>query len=826
MSVAGRNVKRSVPRIHASRSHPQLLRELAAASRSAFSNAEQPWDPSRDRHIAPDPGRGFLDCLALPLHILWTYQEAWAREGFLDTLEMPVSRARLLELVATAPTPAIAATGLQHFHVKPGRSTTLQPGFKISAPAANGKAQASFETLVAANVSYESNSFLPYLTGVAALAPTTGDIAYSAQLLEPLVVTPLPGEALQSQLEKRLAAGRAGDTQTRNAQRQQARALARAETLTELQNTGEVDPFSAAFQQLCEEVCEAQRLANEVPVDAAFAPLSEAQEILLGQIGNIAKRHPSAMNDLEAALCRNADESDSEWSRRLDQTTNFLDTLVTSLMQNARDQLARLHGPDSLSALDRAYRNEKTNAINTPARGLAAAGTDSLFLLPHLDGSDTAPRTQADVLRPGDWLVVGETLDSIDRDGAPVRKQHYREAVRITRVREEIPPGGSLASPMTRIVFEPSLSRNYNLNTVELLGNMVPVSHGNGIRRTVTHTQIANTGVELTSEPLTWLPDPRAPAGRTATVSLRINGQDWVQVPLANSADAPPGAYFLSVDPEGIARLMVGAGEIDAPIPVDARIEITYREGAGTNGNRAAHQVYELASANSAVDSTFNPLPVAGGVAAETPEQTQRAGIGASILDRAVSVGDVRTLTLAYGSVHRARVFRDALRSRTRLNVVVSGHEGDALDPSDLSALHAFLAARVAPGVILHIENRRLAELRARIRLAINAGADPLTIVAIARARLGLERLLDEPLGLLDPKNSELGADVNLSDLHGALADIPDLHSVHIEALHLQGVASMRADRIAIESRALPVWANSAPDREPVELVWEEARDL
>ena len=45
--------------------------------------------------IAPDLGRGFLDSYALALHVLWTYQQSWAEEGFLPTARLPASAARL-----------------------------------------------------------------------------------------------------------------------------------------------------------------------------------------------------------------------------------------------------------------------------------------------------------------------------------------------------------------------------------------------------------------------------------------------------------------------------------------------------------------------------------------------------------------------------------------------------------------------------------------------------------------------------------------------------------------------------------------------------------
>jgi len=821
-----RSPARAIPSAHRARSHPELLRALGNSVKAAFESAERPWDPRRDRLEAPDPGRGLLDCYALPLHILWTYQDAWAREGFQPTLRLDSSRARLIELVAPPPTPGLAAVGLQHFRCRAGRETTVPRGFRLTAPARDGRKGAQFETLTAARISHARNSFLPFLPGAARPIPSEGTIAITAELLEPDVLMPAPGVPLLPQLEARVAAGNQGATARRNAARQRVRALQRAETLQELQDTGLIDPFSPAFQSLCAEVCAAQALANEVPPTDVGAPLSEAQEILLVQLGKLARQQPEAMSGFEEALGRRPEETDAEWTRRLDQTTGFLDSLVTGLLQQARDSMARLHGPAHFDRLDRAMRGAEGNAIDPP-RGFADTGTDSLFLLSTLGGPETGDQTQVTHVEPGDWLVVEETTRFVDPNGEIVEDRKYREALEVTKVRDEVPEGRT--APMTRVTFRPGLQRGYRLSNVRLLGNMVPVSHGSTVRRTVTRAQVRGAGLVLTDDPLTWLPDPLAREGRKSAVSLRISGQTWTQVQRSDIADAPPGAFFLSVGADGTARLAIGKGDIDAPIAADASIEIAYRTGSGADGNRPANTVTELASANSAIASTFNPLPMTGGIEPETSVEALEAGIGASILDRAVSIADLRRLVHAYGSVRQASVFRfkgpqSAKSSTRRLVIVVSGQAAAPLASEELAALHDYLAARVPPGVTFTLENRQIVEVVARIRLAIAPGGEPLKATAEARSRLGVTS--GETPGLLHPDASCLGRAVALSDLHRALDGVPGVSWIHVEALHRVDRPVRRADRIAIGHRELPLWAGAAAGGEPVEIVWEHLRDL
>ena len=80
-----------------------------------------------------DHGRGLLDALAMGLHVLWTYQQAWADEGFLATARLPASVRRLLASSATLGDPGFAASGLQHFRCREGTGRRCRRGSGCSA---------------------------------------------------------------------------------------------------------------------------------------------------------------------------------------------------------------------------------------------------------------------------------------------------------------------------------------------------------------------------------------------------------------------------------------------------------------------------------------------------------------------------------------------------------------------------------------------------------------------------------------------------------------------------------------------------------------------
>ena len=98
----------TLPTGHSGRSHAELLEEMTVAARA--HTLVPHWDPTRTSGIT-DHGRGLLDATALALHVLWTYQGAWADEGALANARLPASVWRLLALVGYHPDPGSGAFG-------------------------------------------------------------------------------------------------------------------------------------------------------------------------------------------------------------------------------------------------------------------------------------------------------------------------------------------------------------------------------------------------------------------------------------------------------------------------------------------------------------------------------------------------------------------------------------------------------------------------------------------------------------------------------------------------------------------------------------------
>jgi len=175
--------------------------------------------------------------------------------------------------------------------------------------------------------------------------------------------------------------------------------------------------------------------------------------------------------------------------------------------------------------------------------------------------------------------------------------------------------------------------------------------------------------------------------------------------------------------------------------------------------------------------------------------------------------------------VRRARVFRDPRRPRS-LTVVVCGPRTAPLHAADLAALRAYLAVRVPPEIDVGVENRILVPVRVRIHVNYEAGADPISLIATIRERLGVEAHAGGSPGLLDPERVKLGDDLELSEIYGAVDGAPGLYSMVVTQLHRASQKHGLHDRIIAGAREMLVWAKPDPVLgDGVELAYEQGGD-
>jgi hypothetical protein len=811
------------PPHHRARPHSWLLADLESDARDAFAGAARPWDP-RGAQPGADPGQGLLDCVAAALDVVWGYQEAWADEAFLGTARLPASTARLLALVGIRPRPPLSATGLQQLRLKAGTAVTIPAGFAVAAPPTAAAPEAVYETDVPLRADARLNELQPFLSVTAPVAP----LPAAGVGIAPPPLPADPGASIADHLASRVDAAQRGAALARDAARARSDALQLADLARTLADAGADTSCPETFGALCDQLCaqahalvEAEALAAAHPVE----PLTEAQQLVLGALARVDSSMPGALGRLEEALGRRPGEGDAAYAARLDALAEFLDALVEGILAQARDDLVRLHGTRALGPLDTGLAGALTPGGPRPAPGrlgTAEPGDDRLYLLPTSPAPGAPVRTHAGLLRPGDWLVLADVVEEPAPRGGTVRREQPREAVRVVRVDDRVAP--LLGERATHVVVTPPLQRRYDLARTVLLGNVVPVSHGRTVRRTVR----GPGPWPLDGEPLAWVPDAAAPDGRVPAVQVRVAGERWRLAGEVADLGAQERAFTVSTDLQGRTVVRVGDGGAGAAVPPDLDVELTTRVGTGAAGNRPPGAADQVRAPVPEVVGTRNLFDLSGGADAEDPaEAGRRATAGVQTLDRAVTPAAIEALLQGHGLVARAAVGHDPVARRRHLRVVVTGHGGRALTPGEHEVLGRFLAGRVPPGLTVRTVDRRVVLVRARVLLAVAPDADPLLVTAAARERLGVTGAEGSPgaRGLLHPDAVRLGQPVDLSDLHRALAGLPGLVSVVVEALHRDAEPERRADRIALAPEEEPRWAPDVDGVDGLAVRWEEARD-
>lgn len=799
------------PSAQRARSHHEVLSDLLAAARRGFGAS---WRPSIEE-AQEDLGRGFLDACALALHVLWTYQEAWAEEGFLPTARLDESVDRLLAHLGYAPSPGTASVGLQHFRCRAGVTATLPPGFGVRSPARGDEPDAVFETLETARLSPDLNDAHAYLP-----SSTVAEIP-SAPLIDVHLEDPGVDEQgrtvdaaarLLRALDQRrfLAEGSVKSARARQDERRLGDMMS-AYKVHGGTSTGCQDVIKA----VCKDLQAAKKELAKADGLSSLPGLTESQEILGRQLRILKARDPAAVAALDQALAKPDGEPAESQAERVAAIASFLDAFIASMVQDARDQVVLYHGLDALGRIDRAFGPSGASAL-----GNALPGCDALFLF----GQGATPGSVKPLssIRPGDWLVLAEDVEVLDDAGGTTTRREYREAVRVVKTAEVVPPGRT--APHTRVTFAPPLRGAYDLSRTVVLGNLARVSAGATVEQVVESD--APSRIALTEEPLTYLRDPRAASGKRPEVRVFVGEREWTRVETLLHARPNDAVFVVERTPGGGARVRFGDGARGARPPADLPVRVRYRVGLGALGNRGVARLDAPVSAHPAIESTFNPLPLVGGTDPEPRAVSRARGpLVASAMDRAVSLGDVQALALAFGGVMRARVFREGTPRRSRVTVVVAGSPSIALDRKGLHDLRAHLAARVPPGVDIAVANVTLVPVHARILLRVSKGADPIEVVRRARLALGIDRDEGAPRGLLDPERVELGDDLSLSEVYRALGGIPDLPACLVQALHRPEQTGL-FDRIEAGPREMLTWAASDGDGDGVAIGFEEAVDL
>jgi hypothetical protein len=313
---------------------------------------------------------------------------------------------------------------------------------------------------------------------------------------------------------------------------------------------------------------------------------------------------------------------------------------------------------------------------------------------------------------------------------------------------------------------------------VQVYGNLVAATRGETVSNEVLGSGDPSQAFQtfkLKKSPLTWLDDPSGVDGRRSTLSVRVNGILWTEVPSFYGRGPQDEVYIIRQNEDNVSLVTFGDGVTGARLPRGAgNLTATYRYGAGA-AKPPANSITQIARAVPGLRQVVNPVAAGGGSDADSPADL-RANAPASslLLGRAISLPDFEALAREFGGVVNARATWtwDGRMQRAVVKLWFISDGGDIAGD-----LRSYLLGQSDPNVPLEAEEAEAIEKPLVVDLAVDPSYNPDDVEQAV-----IEALTNSDTGLLAPENIPIGYPLFRSRV------LAQIHSV-------AGVVSVRALR-------------------------------
>lgn len=329
-------------------------------------------------------------------------------------------------------------------------------------------------------------------------------------------------------------------------------------------------------------------------------------------------------------------------------------------------------------------------------------------------------------------------------------------------------------------------------------GNVARASHGEGA------SEILGAGdptkpfqsFTLKQTPLTYLVASRE-TGVASTLSLRVDGVQWQEVPDLYARGATARVFATSLSDTGETSVRFGDG-ISGARPPAGRDNITaeYRAGLGKAGNLRAGQLSLPIDRPLGLKEVVNPFAAIGGADPESEAAARRnAPIHTLTLGRVVSITDYRDFALGYPGIARADARWVWQGETRRILVTVAGDDGNAVPKTGavLEALRNAYRTYGDPFVSFELMSFQPAHFRVGLKVAIETGYDVVSVLASVEAAIRAAYAFD---------NRDFAQNVALSEVAATAHRVAGVVAVDIDRLYREtGPQSDVADHRLLESR-------------------------
>jgi len=349
---------------------------------------------------------------------------------------------------------------------------------------------------------------------------------------------------------------------------------------------------------------------------------------------------------------------------------------------------------------------------------VVAHGVTGLLFIPDTFGSADTPTPMA--LNPGDLLTLTDpapllatitngaipdwssftdqlTLKVEDAGGRPgtVQASLSKFTLALAGAKDplvsEYAPVASVTNetspyPHTQIKLQNNLLNCYDRTATTLNANVAPATQGQSVSEILGSGSASTPNQEFTLKqpPMTFIQAP-TPTGRQSTLSVKVNGVRWNEVPSLYNQGVSNQVFSTLIQSDATCDVLFGDGVQGAVLPTGQHnLQADYRVGLGSAGNVAANTVTTLIDRPLGVSGVTNPAAATGGQDADTIDQLRTSAPQTVLtLGRAVSISDYQNYASTFAGIVKANAtwIPNGVGQGVFLTVAAAG--GTALPPGN-----------------------------------------------------------------------------------------------------------------------------------------------
>lgn len=379
------------------------------------------------------------------------------------------------------------------------------------------------------------------------------------------------------------------------------------------------------------------------------------------------------------------------------------------------------------------------------------------------------------------WIPSCKTPVAIGRQIAFTDDSDAAQVVRVTKCTAEGTTG------LTRIEFEPALTRPLDTMSAVMLGNVAPATHGETTSEVLGSGDASQAYQEFTlrQPPLTYVGAAGA-GGAKSTLEVRVDDRLWNEVPTLYGRGPGEHVYVTRTENDGRTVVQFGDGKTGARLPTGREnVRARYRKGIGVGGMARAGQVSLLTTRPLGVKSVVNPLRATDAADPESMENARRtAPLKALTLDRAVSLQDYEDFAQAFAGIAKALATWTWNGEQRGVFITVAGPNGTEPSAEPCRKLVTALHQSGDPYVLVTVKPCRSAgfTLHASLKVEADRVGEEKEVLAAAREAI---------VAAFSFEARNIGQAVTLSEVMAVLQAVPGVQAANVANL-------VRPDQMAL----------------------------